>query len=75
MGSEMCIRDSYMTELGYTFDSAPSDLDRNGAVGFSDFLILSMNFGLSEVQQEDGDIDGDGTVSFADFLLLRSEFV
>ena len=67
--------DAYMTELGYTFDSAPSDLDRNGAVGFSDFLILSMNFGLSEVQQEDGDIDGDGTVSFADFLLLRSEFV
>ena len=50
------------------------DLDGNNEVGFSDFLILSGNFGASDLSYEEGDIDCDGTVAFADFLTLSGNF-
>ncbi len=52
----------------------PGDADMDGQVSFSDFLILSDNFGMSDADQEDGDFNGDGTVDFDDFLILADEF-
>ena len=49
------------------------DIDGDGNVGFSDFLILSANFGLAGGAGE-GDIDGDGSVGFPDFLTLSANF-
>jgi len=51
-----------------------ADLDGNGEVGFSDFLILSSNFGKSDAKPSECDINLDGSVSFADFLLLSRDF-
>ena len=52
----------------------PGDADMDGQVSFSDFLILSDNFGMSDADQGDGDFTGDGAVDFADFLILADEF-
>ena len=51
----------------------PGDIDGDGAVGFTDFLVLSANFGMTGGIAE-GDIDGDGSVGFPDFLVLSSNF-
>ena len=53
---------------------APGDVNRNGEVGFEDFLILSGNFGNEVEVGTGGDVDSDGSVSFADFLLLSANF-
>lgn len=50
------------------------DLDGSGDVGFADFLLLSNNFGATDVSYGEGDIDCDGTVAFADFLALSNSF-
>lgn len=50
-----------------------ADLDDDGVVGFSDFLILSSSYSKSDATEREGDIDGDGRVSFADFLILHAE--
>ncbi len=52
----------------------PGDLDGDGGVVFADFLVLSTNFGSTDVGYAGGDIDLDGTVAFADFLVLSSNF-
>ena len=49
------------------------DANRDGAVDFADFQVLSSSFG----QQGDwsaGDFDLDGTVGFSDFLLMADNF-
>ena len=58
----------------HTASSLRSDLNRDGEVGFADFLVLSANFGKTEVGPDGGDIDGDEVVSFADFLILSADF-
>ena len=50
-----------------------ADLDQDGLVGFSDFLVLSANFGRF-ANANDGDLDGSGRVTFVDFLLLSQQF-
>ena len=52
-----------------------ADVNGNGTVDFSDFLILAENFS-SEVNggAVEGDFDFDGTVSLRDFLLLAADF-
>ena len=50
------------------------DVDGNGEVNFTDFLILSDNFGSTDAERTDGDLDGDGQVAFADFLILSDSF-
>jgi hypothetical protein len=52
----------------------PADIDGDGEVGFSDFLILSDNFGNEVEPGTDGDIDGNGVVDFTDFLILSDTF-
>ncbi len=48
-------------------------MDLDGTVQFSDFLVLSNNFG-KEGDWSVGDFDGDGQVAFADFLILSDNF-
>jgi len=52
------------------------DMDWSGEVGFSDFLTLSNNFGLSgdEVAWTKGDLNGDDMIGFPDFLILSANF-
>ena len=52
-------------------DQLLGDIDDDGTVGFSDFLILSGDFGT---QATASDLDCDGEVSFADFLILSANF-
>ena len=54
-------------------DTRNGDADLSGEVGFSDFLVLSGNFGQAGVWSE-GDFDSDGSVAFADFLILSANF-
>ena len=69
--------EEFGTEI-WTMDLAPSipgDADGSGTVDFSDFLILSANFGHNvDNGAADGDFDDDGQVSFADFLILSANF-
>ncbi len=61
--------------IGPTCDgSSGGDLDGNGVVTFSDFLILSSNFGQEVDGHRLGDIDCDGAVRFSDFLILADNF-
>lgn len=55
-------------------NSLAGDLDGDNSVGFTDFLILSANFGSMTESYSDGDVDCDGTVAFADFLALSANF-
>ena len=58
-------------EVGGEFSA---DLDSDGIVGFSDFLIFRTNFGKELATHEEGDLNLDGIVDFTDFLILRSQF-
>lgn len=49
------------------------DADLNGAVEFSDFLVLSANFGKVG-RWSQGDFDRDGVVALSDFQLLADNF-
>lgn len=59
----------YFAEL----DTLAADFDLDGTVGFSDFLVLSANFGKSAAHSG-GDVTCDGQVGFDDFLLLSGSF-
>ena len=70
------------TDQVYFFESAVTDADGDWRTGFSDFLILSQNFGQSVAPDKlggvlgksVGDFDLDGAVDFRDFLLLSNNF-
>ena len=50
------------------------DINKDGVVAFSDFLILASNFGKTEVTEEEGDLNGDGEIALDDFLILSENF-
>lgn len=54
-------------------DDLAGDVDGDGLVGFSDFLLLSSNFGNTG-EGLPGDLDENGTVDFGDFLILAHFF-
>ena len=56
---------------------AAADFDRDGTVGFQDFLQFAAQFGTS--QGDAGydarfDLDGDGAVGFSDLLIFAERF-
>ncbi|MYB58011.1 MAG: hypothetical protein F4X51_16600 [Gemmatimonadetes bacterium] len=54
-----------------------ADLDGDGDVDFSDFLLFAAAFGTSEGvpgYNAAADLDGDGTVAFSDFLIFANAF-
>gem|GEM_PF-5617172 len=62
-----------VNEFAFDNGGLPADMDFNGAVEFSDFLVLSGNFGQPGTYEE-GDVSCNGLVDFADFLLLSTFF-
>jgi hypothetical protein len=50
------------------------DADFDGKVQFSDFLILSENYGQADSSWSAGDFNSDGLVGFPDFLILANKF-
>ena len=53
------------------------DFDRDGIVGFADFLLFVVQFGFSEGDEGYNaryDLDGDGTIGFGDFLIFANSF-
>lgn len=50
------------------------DVNGDGIVEFTDFLILSGNFGGQGAAYNMGDVDCDGEVGFTDFLTLSGNF-
>ena len=64
-----------MEDVGPTCNpNTMGDIDGNGEVAFSDFLVLSANFGQSVASHAEGDIDCSGDVQFSDFLILSANF-
>ncbi len=52
----------------------PGDANLDGRVNFSDYLVLSQNFGMTEATWEQADFNGDGVVNFSDYLILSQNF-
>lgn len=50
------------------------DIDLDGSVTFSDFIVLSSSFGKTGAAWTDGDLDGNGTVDMSDFVLLVANY-
>jgi len=50
------------------------DVNLDGAVDFSDFLIFAANFGSQSAGWAEGDTNGDGVAGFEDFLQLSANF-
>ena len=53
------------------------DFDRDGIVGFSDFLQFAEQFGFSQDDERYDarfDLDGDGSIGFGDFLIFAKNF-
>ncbi len=60
---------------GELAEDTQGDLDNDGEVGFTDFLILSGAFGSTvETAGRGADLDEDGVVGFGDFLILSRNF-
>ena len=52
-----------------------ADIDGDGTVGFTDFLMLSAEYGQNvPFFSSRTDIDGDGQVGFSDFLILSRNY-
>ena len=64
--ADILIRDVLGTEYG--------DFDLNRKVDFADFLLLTANFGKTNVGWSQGDANADGEVDFSDFLALAAVF-
>lgn len=54
--------------------SVAGDTDLDGTVAFSDFLVISVNFGQQVNGWSQGDFNSDGTVDFSDFLAISTNF-
>lgn len=55
-------------------NASVGDFNSSGVIDFSDFLIVSSNFGKEGATPEEGDADGNGTVNFQDFLVVSANF-
>lgn len=66
---------SLSTSTTSAVPNLPGDVDGDGKVAFTDFLVVAQKFGQDVSRGTiDGDIDGDGDVDFGDFLILSENF-
>jgi hypothetical protein len=59
---------------GQLIADATGDINLDGEVGFTDFVVLANNFNKPNATRAEGDLNGNGTVDFPDFVLLSSNF-
>lgn len=61
---------------GLAFSMLLGDLDADGAVGFSDLLIVAQNYGQTGRRYSQGNLDrgSDGLISFEDLLILAQRY-
>ena len=64
-------RDSLIADV---FGTVAGDVDLDGDVDFSDFLVMSASFNEENGGWGSGDFDGSGLTDFADFLALSTNF-
>lgn len=66
---------SGLSEVRFLGGSEPGDADLDGAVNFSDLLILAQHFGTaSGATVAQGDFNRDGKVDFSDLLILGQNY-
>lgn len=63
-------RDTVLTAL----NTLPGDIDGDGDVAFSDFVVLAVNFGQDLASYTDGNLDLEGGVNLEDFIILSTNF-
>jgi hypothetical protein len=66
--------DTLASDFTFNFFVLTGDLNRDGAVGFSDFVTLAQHYGKKGASWSDGDLNRDGTVSFIDLVLLSQNY-
>jgi len=64
---------TYLTDRVRVTAARPADANLDGAVNFSDFLLLQAAFG-GKGTWADGDFNGSGGIDFSDFLVLQANF-
>ncbi len=64
---------SYQRVVVTIYPPNRADIDNDGLVGFSDFLVLSRNLGRTQATSQEGDLNGDQQVMFEDFLIYSME--
>ncbi len=52
-----------------------TDLNRDGAIDISDFIVIAKYYGQTVTEKIDADINNDGIVNIIDLLLLSKQFV
>ncbi len=52
-----------------------TDLNRDGTIDISDFIIIAQYYGQTVTEKVDADINNDGIVNIFDLLLLSKQFV
>ena len=50
------------------------DINGDGFVDFSDYLVMEANFGSQNADRAHGDLDNSHTVNFGDYLVLEANF-
>jgi hypothetical protein len=64
---------SYVTWVYVPVETVMGDINEDGIVNFSDYLLLSQNFNKTG-EWSQGDLSGDGVINFSDYLLLSQNF-
>lgn len=73
----IAVRGRPVYEDAPVIDPRRADFDRDGNVGFGDFLLFASGFGTSSGDPNfdaDLDLNGDEQISFADFILFAAVF-
>ncbi len=65
---------SIANSLDFSFTFMPGDANGDGAVNFSDLLILARNYNTSSRTFSQADFNYDGLVAFADLLILARNY-
>lgn len=66
---------SLADELTASYFAAGGDANADGVVDLTDFTILKVNFGRTDLLAwTGGDLTGDGAVDLSDFLVIKANF-
>lgn len=64
----------FTSDSGHNYSPIPGDANVDGAVDFSDLVILASNFGQTNAIWDQGDFNGDGKIGFDDLVILAANY-